>query len=75
MMRSVARKKGAFLADCEYSWFKYGIEVGGYASVYDAGNYNHPNGNGYTVSYGYTLKLAAREIARLIFGEKYYVKA
>ena len=75
MMRSVARKKGAFLADCEYSWFKYGIEVGGYSSVYDAGNYNHPNGNGYTVSYGYTLKLAAREIARLIFGEKYYVKA
>lgn len=75
MMRSVARQKGAFLADCEYSWFKYGIEVGGYSSVYDPGNYNHPNGNGYTVSYGYTLKVAAREIARLIFGEKYYAKA
>ena len=75
MMRSVARRKGAFLADCEYSWFKYGIEVGGYSSVYDPGNYNHPNGNGYTVSYGYALKVAAREIARLIFGEKYYAKA
>lgn len=75
MMRSVARQKGAFLADCEYSWFKYGIEVGGYASVYDSGNHNHPNANGYTVSYGYTLKVAAREIARLIFGEKYYAKA
>ena len=75
MMRSVARQKGAFLADCEYSWFKYGIEVGGYSSVYSSGNYNHPNANGYTVSYGYTLKVAAREIARLIFGEKYYAKA
>lgn len=74
MFRSVARQKGAFLADAEYSWFKYGVEVGGYASVYDKGNYNHPNAHGYTVSYGYALQDAARKIANLIFGEKYYVK-
>lgn len=75
MFRSVARQKGAFLADAEYSWFKYGVEVGGYASLYDPGNYNHPNAHGYTVSYGYALQDAARKIANLIFGEKYYVKA
>ena len=75
MFRSVARQKGAFLADAEYSWFKYGVEVGGYASVYDQGNYNHPNAHGYTVSYGYALQDAARKIANLIFGEKYYAKA
>lgn len=74
MQRSVARQKGAFLADCAYSFFKYGVEVGGYGSVYDvpAGNYNHMNDNGYNVTFGYTLKLAARKISALIFGEKYY---
>lgn len=74
MQRVVARQKGAFLADCEKSFFKYGVEVGGYSSVYNvpAGNYNHMNDNGYTVTFGYTLKVAARKIANLIFGEKYY---
>jgi hypothetical protein len=77
MQRVVARQKGAFLADCEKSFFKYGVEVGGYSSVYNvpAGNYNHMNDNGYTVTFDYTLKVAARNIANLIFGEKYYVKA
>ena len=77
MQRVVARQKGAFLADCEKSFFKYGVEVGGYSSVYNvpAGNYNHMNDNGYTVTFDYTLKVAARKIANLIFGEKYYVKA
>lgn len=74
MMRKVARQKSAFLADCEYSFFKYGVEVGGYSSVYNepAGNYNHMNDNGYTVTFDYTLKVAARKIAALIFGDKYY---
>lgn len=74
MMRKVARQKSAFLADCEKSFFKYGVEVGGYSSVYNvpAGNYNHMNDNGYTVTFDYTLKVAARKIANLIFGEKYY---
>ncbi|HHS9877580.1 TPA: hypothetical protein ACT0TC_002731 [Klebsiella aerogenes] len=74
MMRKVARQKSAFLADCEYSFFKYGVEMGGYSSVYNvaAGNYNHMNDNGYTVTFDYTLKVAARKIAALIFGEKYY---
>ncbi|MCY4774609.1 hypothetical protein L3495_09790 [Klebsiella pneumoniae] len=74
MMRKVARQKSAFLADCEYSFFKYGVEAGGYSSVYNvaAGNYNHMNDNGYTVTFDYTLKVAARKIAALIFGEKYY---
>lgn len=77
MQRVVARQKGAFLADCEKSFFKYGVEVGGYSSVYNVpvGNYNHMNDNGYTVTFDYTLKVAARKIANLIFGEKYYVKA
>ncbi|EPY7191694.1 hypothetical protein ACXEIK_004058 [Klebsiella quasipneumoniae] len=74
MMRKVARQKSAFLADCEYSFFKYGVEAGGYSSVYNvaAGNYNHMNDNGYTVTFDYALKVAARKIAALIFGEKYY---
>lgn len=74
MQRVVARQKGAFLADCEKSFFKYGVEVGGYSSVYNvpAGNYNHMNDNGYTVTFGYTLKVAARKIANLVFGDKYY---
>ncbi|EPV7323890.1 hypothetical protein ACV9ZL_002501, partial [Klebsiella oxytoca] len=74
MQRSVARQKSAFLADCAYSFFRYGVEVGGYSSVYNvpAGNYNHMNDNGYNVTFGYTLKVAARKIASLIFGEKYY---
>ncbi|WP_446919870.1 hypothetical protein [Klebsiella pneumoniae] len=74
MQRVVARQKGAFLADCEKSFFKYGVEVGGYSSVYNVpvGNYNHMNDNGYTVTFDYTLKVAARKIANLIFGEKYY---
>lgn len=77
MMRSVARQKGAFLADCEYSSFKYGIEVSGYSSMFNvpAGNYNHLTGFGYEVSFGYTLRVAARKIARLIYGEKYYAAA
>lgn len=77
MQRVVARQKGAFLADCEKSFFKYGVEVGGYSSVYNVpvGNYNHMNDNGYIVTFDYTLKVAARKIANLIFGEKYYVKA
>lgn len=77
MQRVVARQKGAFLADCEKSFFKYGVEVGGYSSVYNVhvGNYTHMNDNGYTVTFDYTLKVAARKIANLIFGEKYYVKA
>lgn len=77
MQRSVARQKNAFLADCEKSFFKYGVEVGGYSSVYNvpAGNYNHMNDNGYTVTFDYTLKVAARKIANLIFGDKYYSAA
>lgn len=77
MQRVVARQKGAFLADCEKSFFKYGVEVGGYSSVYNVpvGNYNHMNDNGYNVTFGHTLKVAAREIANLIYGNKYYVKA
>ncbi|HEN9797273.1 TPA: hypothetical protein U9J75_004780 [Klebsiella pneumoniae] len=77
MQRTVARQKGAFLADCEKSFFKYGVEVGGYSSVYNVpvGNYNHMNDNGYTVTFDYTLKVAARKIANLIFGDKYYSAA
>lgn len=77
MQRVVARQKGAFLADCEKSFFKYGVEVGGYSSVYNVpvGNYNHMNDNGYTVTFDYTLKVAARKIANLIFGDKYYSAA
>ncbi|HHI1718624.1 TPA: hypothetical protein ACP49C_000146 [Escherichia coli] len=77
MQRSVARQKNAFLADCEKSFFKYGVEIGGYSSVYNvpAGNYNHMNDNGYTVTFDYTLKVAARKIANLIFGDKYYSAA
>ncbi|EPV7326624.1 hypothetical protein ACV9ZL_005331 [Klebsiella oxytoca] len=77
MMRKVARQKSAFLADCAYSFFKYGVEVGGYSSVYNvpAGNYNHMNDNGYTVTFDYTFKVAARKIANLIFGDKYYSAA
>ncbi|HCI3133572.1 TPA: hypothetical protein NOV55_005774, partial [Klebsiella pneumoniae] len=74
MMRKVTRQKSAFLADCAYSFFKYGVEVGGYSSVYNvpAGNYNHMNDNGYTVTFDYTFKVAVRKLAALIFGEKYY---
>lgn len=77
MQRSVARQKSAFLADCAYSFFRYGVEVGGYSSVYNvpAGNYNHMNDNGYEVTFGYTFKVAAKKIANLIFGDKYYSAA
>ncbi|HIE1991920.1 TPA: hypothetical protein ACXKGV_005627 [Klebsiella oxytoca] len=77
MQRSVARQKSAFLADCAYSFFRYGVEVGGYSSVYNvpAGNYNHMNDNGYEVTFGYTFKVAAKKIASLIFGDKYYSAA
>ncbi|MEH4266300.1 hypothetical protein [Klebsiella aerogenes] len=74
IQRSSARKKGAFIAECELSFFEYGVEVGGYSSVFNvpAGNYNHLSANGYTVSYGYPLTAAARKLARLIYGEKNY---
>ena len=75
MQRSSARKKGAFVAECEIASFKYGVEVGGYSSIFNvpAGNYNHLNANGYTVSYGYPLTAAARKLVRLVFGEKHCV--
>lgn len=75
MFRSVARDKAVFLMECEIPWFRDGVEVHGWAALFDGTNYNHPNDLGYTVSYKAGADAAAFNLCKLIYGEKYYIKS
>ncbi|CAI1503138.1 Uncharacterised protein [Serratia grimesii] len=69
MMRISAREENAMLADCDWSFRRYGIEAVGYSGVYDVekGNFNHPNPYGYTVGFGKPLDKVARYISDMAF--------
>ncbi|HCI3133138.1 TPA: hypothetical protein NOV55_005301 [Klebsiella pneumoniae] len=73
MFRSAARDKAVFLMECEIPWFRDGVEVHGWAALFDGTNYNHPNDLGYTVSYKAGADTAAFDLCNLIYGEKYYL--
>ncbi|CAI1841484.1 Uncharacterised protein [Serratia grimesii] len=69
MMRVSARENSAILADCDWSFRRYGIEAVGYSGVYDVpkGNFNHPNPFGYSVGFGKPLDEVARYISDMAF--------
>jgi hypothetical protein len=69
MMRISARENNAILADCDWSFRRYGIEAVGYSGVYDVpkGNFNHPTPFGYTVGFGKPLDEVARYISDMAF--------
>jgi hypothetical protein len=68
-MQVSARENGAIIADCGWSFFRYGVEVVGYSGVYDVpkGNFNHPNAYGYQVGYGKPLDDVARYLSDMAF--------
>jgi hypothetical protein len=69
MQRASAREYNAILADCDWSFRRYGIEAVGYSGVYDVpkGNFNHPTPFGYTVGFGKPLDEVARYISDMAF--------
>ena len=73
MVRAVARGKSAFVLEAEIPSFRLGVEVHGWAALFDGTNYNHPNDLGYTVSYKAGADAAAFDLCNLIYGEKYYL--